>query len=220
MNRTENLIKILPCWIDSSKLINDIVLVDWSSKKPLIEYQDIKQLMIYKKLKLIEVVDEQTFSLPRSYNLAFNKTNSKNKYLIKIDSDYLLKDHTFIEDKIQFLNNTFIRGAAKSHYTGFLAIEKHRFLYYNENFYGWGYDDLDLYSRLQKNNLKQTIFTNIEKYIYHIPHSDNDSVANYSIKNKATSEKNNRLLSTEPFTISQYETIEKTDNYEKVKRVC
>ena len=219
MNRTNNLCHTLESWIDQSKLITDILLIDWSSNPSLKSNSFISDLINRQKINIVEVIDEPFFSVPKASNLAFNKINTTNEYLIKIDSDYQLLDPYFINNKVLDINNSFLRGPNKSHYTGFLAIEKKNFLYYNENFVGWGYEDLDLYSRL-KNNIQEIMFTDIEKYIYHIPHPDSDSVANYSIKNKARSEKNNRLLASESFTISKYETIYKTDCYERVKRIC
>jgi hypothetical protein len=219
MNRTQNLCSVLESWIDQNKFITEIVLVDWSSNPCLKNNSLISKLITNKKINLIEVVDEKNFSLPKSYNLAFNKTKKENKYIIKLDSDYKLLDANLINDILN-MNNFFIRGANKPHYPGFLAIERTNFLYYNENLCGWGYDDRDLYNRLKNNNLKEKIINNIDKYIYHIPHSDSDSVANYSIKNKAQSQTNNRLLAENTFTISEYETIYKTDCYERVKRIC
>jgi len=220
MNREYNLLKSLNSWIDSNQYIQDIVLVDWSSGNSLIQNERINELVKNKKINLVEVIDEKVFSLPKSYNLAFNKTNKQNKYIIKLDSDYKLLDCNLINKILHMQDDSFIRGAIKSHYTGFFSIQRSKFIYYNENFNGWGYDDLDLYNRLKKNNLKEIIFSDIEKYIYHIPHTNDDSVSNYSIKNKTQSEKNNRLLASESFTISEYETVYKTDCYERVKRVC
>jgi len=221
MNRTQNLCSVLESWIDQSEFITDIVVIDWSSKDRLYDNAHIKNLINNKKINLIEVIDEKYFSLSKAYNLAYSKISKNNEYFLKLDADYVLLDNIFI-DKIFDTNadKIFIRGENKSHYTGFFGIKKSNFIYYNENFNGWGYDDLDLYDRLKKNNLQEIVLTDIQKYIYHIPHSDKDSIASYSIKNKAMSEKNNRLLSNRPFIISKYETIYKTDCYEKVKRIC
>jgi hypothetical protein len=218
MNREDNLLASIDSWIDCHEKVNDIMIIDWSSSNRLYDNNHIKKLIDDKKINLVEVVEEKYFSLPKAYNLAYIK--SSNKYIIKLDSDYKLLNSTII-DRVTKINDTFLRGSHKSgHYHGFFAIERSNFLYYNENLNGWGYDDLDLYYRLSASGIKQQVVSDLDKYIYHIPHSNNDSTQNYLIKNKAYSEKQNRILAQQSFEVSKYETIYKENNYEKVKRIC
>lgn len=199
MNRTENLSTALDSWVNSHHSINDIVVVDWSSKKPIYENSLIRRLVDERKVKVIRVEKEKYFSLPKSYNLAFRYTSKVNKILLKLDADYVLKDSRWLDHICSQINGDegisnngklsdyFIVGShmfSKS-YTGFILLNKENFVQYNENMQGYGYDDLEMYIRMKSaySNLAEIVFFNIKDYIYHIPHSDEERVANYENKN-------------------------------------
>lgn len=232
MNREKNLISSLDSWINSHSYITEIVVVDWSSDIPLIENQYISDLVSNKKIKLIRVENETYFSLPMSYNLAYDHTSECNKIILKLDTDYKLINNewfnyiNFSTNDTDELNNYFLVGNYKfgKSLTGFLLANKKHFVYYNENFKGWGYDDQDLYIKIQEKypNIDKVIFFDIKYYIEHLDHTDLDRIRSYRLKDKEESrEKNKKIAGIENSIrkFSTYETIDKNNNYIKLKRI-
>jgi hypothetical protein len=225
MNRQNNLLSSLNSWVESHPLIKDIVVVDWSSEKKLIENNVIKKLVDEEKITLVRVIEEKYFSLSKSYNIAYKYTNSQNSILLKLDSDYQLTNPSWI-DRIyirnNLLNNYFICGDWRFglSLTGFLLVNKKDFCFYNENLSGWGFDDRDLYSRIS-NKVMPIIFFNILDYIKHIEHNDEDRTNNYEIKDKEKSLKQNIEISkeTKEILLSEYETINSSNFYKEIRRL-
>lgn len=225
MDRENNLIRSLKSWTNT-KLINEFVVVDWSSKKPIIENKDIKEIIKEdKRIKVIRVLDENYFSLPMSYNLAFKYTDKKIPLLLKLDADYVNIDDSWINN-LQIENNKLKNYCIRGHWkftpsmSGFLLINKIDFPFYNEHLQGWGYDDDDLFIQLQS-KIDIIIFSNIDKYVKHLDHNDNDRTVNYIIKNKLDSKKKNKELcgvirNKRYFSI--YKELTNSNNYIEVKR--
>lgn len=230
MNREKNLISSLESWIGVHKYITEIIVVDWSSNIPLIENREISNLVSNNKIKILRVDNEQYFSLPMSYNLAYDYTFESNKIILKLDSDYKLINNKWLdylvlsEKNNNELDNYFIVGNYKfsKSLTGFLLVNKKDFIYYNENFEGWGYDDQDLYLKIQENHLSldKVIFFDIKNYIQHLDHTELDRIQNYIIKNKDASRIRNKELAnlTNPRKFTTYQIIEQEDNYIKLIR--
>lgn len=224
MNREQNLIESIESWI-SVPNITEFIVVDWSSSSPLIHNNQIKQLSQNINLKILRVNKEKFFSLPRSYNLGISYVS--NNIILKLDSDYKNINHSWMNHLVitdtNELKNFFIVGDwlfAKS-LNGFMLVNKKDFKMYNENLSGWGYDDNDLYNRIVASNkyLRKVIFFDITKYIYHIPHSEDDRTSNYEIKDKLVSLKNNHNIANNKFEIAKYETIYEEYNYVELERI-
>jgi hypothetical protein len=230
MNREKNLLSSLYSWVGSSKYITEIVVVDWSSYCPLIMNREIENLVSNKTIKLLRVEKETYFSLTKSYNLAFDNTLESNKIVLKLDSDYELINNKWF-DYLSFsansneLNNYFIVGNYRfsKSLTGFLLINKKNFVYYNENFNGWGYDDQDLYIKVQEKNktLDKVVFFDIKNYINHIEHTEQERIQNYENKDKEKSREKNKEISeiNNCRKISNYKIIEEKNNYIRMERI-
>lgn len=232
MNRNENLIESIESWMDSHSFIKEIIVVDWSSKRPLIENYYIKRLVTKKKINLIRVENEKYFSLAKSYNLAASRASSK--ILLKLDADYVLKDCRWMDHiqnqvlGIEGISNNeklfdyFVRGdhLFSLNYTGFFLVNKENFLMYNENMQGYGHDDIEIYNRTKKHfpNLKEIIFFNIKDYIYHIPHSNDKRIENYENKDLKETSLTNSLVN-EEFVPSRYKEINKDGNFFVLERI-
>lgn len=221
MDRTDNLLKSLQSWSCIDR-IHEIIIVDWSCQKPLVEYKKITEI---NKIKIIRVNDQKFFSMTKGYNLAFSYTN--NNIVMKLDCDYVNINSSWIKYLAinnNELNNFFITGDirfAKS-LTGFVLINKKHFVHYNENMKGWGYDDEDLYRRtkLKYPELNHIRFFCINDYIYHIPHDDNERTCRFEIIDKQLGYKNNIKLSHNTFSLSSYDVIKQQDKYvELIERI-
>jgi predicted glycosyltransferase involved in capsule biosynthesis len=224
MNRLSRLELAIESW-SKFHLINDIVIVDWSSADPI---SNCKSITKNKKVHIIRVEDQQYFSLARSFNLAYDFTNPKNEILVKIDADYLLTDETLFYKL--FTSKTFTgtklidffftgSDTFSKNLSGFLIINKSDFCYYNENMSGWGYEDMDLYERVKHKNINHIIVPTLSDYIYHIPHDDNLRVANYQIKDKWKGRELNKNLSQPNYHRVQPNFIveNKEKNYTQIK---
>jgi len=218
MDREKNLLESLDSWIDKTDKINEIIIIDWSSKMPLINNAKIQTHLNTKKIRLIRVENQNYFSMSRSYNLGFNL--SSNKIILKLDADYKNLNCSWINHLAINDNNELDKYFVVGHYkfseslSGFFLVNKKDFVHYNENFQGWGYDDTDIYNRIQEKDILKVIFFNIKSYVQHLDHTDEDRTSNFLIKDKRESEKQNKLLSNSEFSITKYKKIFDINNYE------
>jgi hypothetical protein len=209
MNREEALEKMLPSWTKVER-IKDFVVVDWSSKKPIIENKIVlEQLNRFENIKIVRVENEKYFYRCQAWNLARKYTDEKNKILLKLDVDYFNLAHRWMDslflfqskDNNFYLNDYFITGSYQfmPYSLGFLLVNKKDFgLGYNENFKPvWGFEDEEIIKRIEKQfvsdwkdrvevhkgweGLKRIIFFNMAEYIYHIPHSFKQRVENLQL---------------------------------------
>ena len=196
MNRTDNLIRTLDSWINT-KLIKDIVVVDYSSTDPLENNDYIKSNNDI--INLVTVKNEKYFNQGKAYNLGIDF--AKNEIIIKIDADHMCKSG----DWIKFLYSPiFINYYLVCDYklcysggglSGFWSMYKKNFLGYKEDLNSYGYDDIDLYNRIEKEKqINKIIFFDIENYIEHIDHPDDDRTKNYQNQNKKHTNAQNEIL--------------------------
>jgi predicted glycosyltransferase involved in capsule biosynthesis len=224
MNRLSRLELAIESW-SKFHLINDIVIVDWSSADPI---SNCKSITNNNKVHIVRVEDQQYFSLARSFNLAYDFTNPKNEIVVKIDADYLLTDETLFYKLLT--SNTFTGTRLKDFFftgsyiftkslSGFLIINKSDFCYYNENMCGWGYEDIDLYERIKLQNINHIIVPTLADYIYHIPHDDSLRVANYQIKDTWQGRELNKSFSQTNYSRTQPNFIveNKEKNYTQIR---
>jgi predicted glycosyltransferase involved in capsule biosynthesis len=162
MNRTEILEQMLPSWAKIES-IKDIVVVDWSSKIPIMENENIQKILKqFNKIKIVRVEDEKFFHICKSNNIGFQFTDKQNRILLKVDVDHVNIDESWIDylalqegrDGKLRLRNYFLIGSCRFYRgtNGFLLVNKKIFKMvkgYNENYTpGWGGEDTDLYERI------------------------------------------------------------------------
>lgn len=230
MNRTERLEQMLPSWAKVES-IKDIVVVDWSSKIPIIESENIQKILKeFNKIKIVRVEDEKFFHICKSNNIGFQFTNKENKILLKLDVDYVNIDEswmdylTFIDETPPRLKRYFITGSHAFYKSsnGFLLVNKKDFKTvkgYNENYTsGWGSEDNDLYERIRKSqktlgnkSFEKIIFFDIKKYIYHIPHDDTLRYCNYPPEQKES------IKNDGEWEFQKYKVLTETNNYITIK---
>ena len=227
-DRIGPLLKSLPTWLDCPYM-EEIVLVDWSSKDALVDNPVIRQYMKHGYVRVIRVEGETYFSLGKAYNLA--KDHAAFPVVMKMDTDYMIKSSTWMDrlalkkfgrrGKYKALKNYFVHGwwyFAES-LGGFCLLNKSDWVDYNEHFVGWGYDDTDFYNRLRKAGVHGVPFQAIADYIYHIPHDLSDRVVCYPISDKRESELRNKALARNNLLPKRlpYNTLEKTFEYTRVE---
>lgn len=194
----ENALKLsLTSWLMFDS-VSEIIIIDWSSDNYL-EYLT----SLDKRIKVIRVDNKEYFNLPVSYNLASDFVS--NEYILKMDSEYVLNPYyDFVEEMLPEIG-TFITGCYWmdsspffKYLNGLLYTRTEDFRNvggYNENLKDYGYDDDDLYGRLEKYGLKRKNIPTEPRMIFHIPHPDNTRVEHYINKDQHHSHSLNKKIS-------------------------
>lgn len=159
-NRKEIFEEALKTWV-KHKQIDEIIIVDWSSDKSLLpiinKYQNGKIL-------LARVEDQEKWVLSHAFNLAARLT-TKDK-ILKIDADVkvlpgFFKKHTLQPGKFFTGSWEKARNENETHLNGNTFLYREDFFRvngYNEFFKTYGWDDTDLFSRLEAIGLERLCF--------------------------------------------------------------
>ena len=171
-NRLETLEESLQTWLKFPQ-INEIIIVDWGSDEslaPLVDrYQDGRIL-------LAVVADQPRWILSLAYNLAARLTTCP--VLLKMDAD--VKMHAGFFEAHPLLPATFYSGNWRiarddneKHLHGVSMMRRDDFFAvngYNEYIRSYGWDDIDLYDRLEALGREHKDFNH--DTIEHIPHGN------------------------------------------------
>ena len=230
MNRTNVLIQSIPTWLESDSF-SELIIVDWSSSEPIFTDPLTQNIINDPRVRIIRVENEPYFLSP-SYAINLGVSRASNKKILKLDVDYKLINidlFRFINQispllKRSFFVTDFVFCKITISIIGFILFNKDHFLAvngYNENLKGWGYEDIDFYNRLSE-VVQKNILSDLDSYIFHIPHEDSLRVANYIDKETPIidNERMNRvrakgLFWTTPSSYNTIKTIYSSDN--KVK---
>ena len=168
-DRAEHLFKVLPTWLVLPE-VAEIIIVDWSSKERL--YFPRESLVT-----VVRVEGEELWQPGPCFNLALQVATKP--YVLKLDVDVAVKDSAFFRAH-PVLPNVFYAGdhykaddENEAHLSGIVYAKLSDLLSvngYNERMTTYGYDDDDLYERLQLAGLSR--HTVNHKAFYHIPHSN------------------------------------------------
>ena len=101
-NRYEALRVSLSSWL-SFKEISEIIIVDWSSDESISHLTELDE-----RINVITVENQQYFNQPQPLNLAVSI--AKNKYILKVDSDYILNPYYNFFKKYTIDDNSFVSG--------------------------------------------------------------------------------------------------------------
>lgn len=203
MNRAPVLNVTLASWLQAD--IDEIVIVDWSSSP------ELKLNTIDTRVKLHRVDGKEFYNLGAAYNLAVNLATGDE--IIKMDVDYMLNPYESYFETHRLEPGGFITGDHEigtlkdapgflRMLNGFVHFWKSDYVAvggYNENFVGYGYDDDDLYNRMEQYGLNRTKLSHGSYHVFHIPHDDSYRIANYKHKNiDWTSRKNFHISIKDP----------------------
>eukprot|EP00178_Gracilaria_changii_P024419 TRINITY_DN735_c0_g2_i1.p1 TRINITY_DN735_c0_g2~~TRINITY_DN735_c0_g2_i1.p1 ORF type:complete len:757 (-),score=99.13 TRINITY_DN735_c0_g2_i1:195-2465(-) len=174
MNRQETLEKVLSTWLDVTG-VDEIVVVDWGSDPPL---RSIVKPERDRRLHLYRVNQEPSWVLSRAYNLALNK--STKKHVIRTDCDYslhpnILAAHNLSKTETGFYSGNWelARNENEVHLNGAMLMKRDMFWNvggYDERIQTYGWDDEDLYTRLQASKMEKL---NVSyDHVTHVSHGD------------------------------------------------
>ncbi|WP_016954662.1 glycosyltransferase family 2 protein [Catenovulum agarivorans] len=181
MNRNAGLVEGLRSWLKLK--VDEIIVVDWSSIEAVTDTLELNGIND-ERIKIIRVESESFWDLTRAFNLGFSFVTSEK--IIKVDAEVTISPDFL--DKHQIQNGMYYRGdwekvacQTQIYVNGFF------FLYtadlraingFNEYIDLYGYDDLDIYQRLEGGVLNLIPKQVTEQYIFHIEHNDNERVIN------------------------------------------
>lgn len=234
MDREEHLLISLRSWLDL-EIVDDVVVVDWSSESKLYNNSKFKKILNNDKVLLLEVQEQKYFSLSKSLNLAVDFTS--NEVILKVDSDYICTDPSWIEDleidqRLKKQGSDYIIHGIwqfNKELSGLCLFNKSNFPFYREELKNWGWEEIDMYRRmkLKNKNLIEILFFNVDKYVSHIPHSNNMRTKNYEEKDLNKSNRSNIDICYDGpqkdvnhnLSRQKYEVSTITKNYKKIKYV-
>lgn len=205
MGRHDTVKKTAPAWL-KVKDVNEIILVDWSSDPPLEPV--VRQIPGGQHIKVIRVNGEDSWVLSRAYNLAVKAAGYSHVIRTDCDyqvgEDFVAAHSKLMEDsessavgdtsttgdedplrdgKHFFAGNyNLARNENEVHLNGAVFIRRKDFLDiggYDERIQTYGWDDEDLYNRLDKAGLRKM---NISyDHVSHVQH-DNAGRGQSSVK--------------------------------------
>jgi hypothetical protein len=199
-NRTDELIESLTNWIKYK--FNEFVIVDFSSNKKISEDPTIKLLMQKdNRIKVYRIENEKRWHHSKAWNLAIQLSQYSDIYKLdcesKINCDIL--NRYKLTDGIYYCGNWRICKIPNDYQSvGTLFIKRELLLkvnLYNENIIFYGWEDSDLYLRLNTLFIRKDVIPN--DYIYIINDSDNKKKDSNSLS-KLTSSQSiqfNKILS-------------------------
>lgn len=173
MNRTENLLRSLPSWIANDE-IDEIVVVDWSSTEPVravLAAAGISE----PRLRVVRVDGASRWILSYAFNAGFRVARFDT--ILKVDADIVLSADVLtrnaLPDRNSFVAGNWRMGEAAEN--GFFLAPKAalaRVSGFSEFITTYGWDDDDLYDRLQAEGLtRHDVAPNT---IAHLPHDDEE----------------------------------------------
>lgn len=191
MNRNVNLERVFPSWLSSGA--REIVIVDWNSKPPIrdmirkLEREHSRSSAHSPIVKIITITNVDTWVLTKSFNAAARVASSQ--WLLKLDADIKLDTDCIKEFESCEVHKMFYAGDWKcaddengQKLNGVMYVARDDFLNvggYNEYIETYGYDDCDLYGRLEKAGLSRMLIP-LSK-LAHIPHSNELRMSNQKL---------------------------------------
>lgn len=197
MDRNDMIIQTIPSWLKLP--VVEIVIVDWSSKKPVIETLEENNIKD-KRISIARVNDKKYYEHSLARNLKVFLCNTE--WVLSVDSDVKIFESLF--EGIYKLNGKKLYclpfNSLNNSCFGTTIFRKKDYMNIggcNTNMTGWGYEDMDLNQRLIDSGCEHIKLN--QKDMYHIPHNDNRRVENCLIKNKWESNSLNMYKCSKPF---------------------
>lgn len=201
-NRYEQLLVSLMSWT-LQKSIKEILIIDWDSN-------DMNYDSLYKlddRIRIIKIENQPHYNHSQVLNTCIKY--AKNDHILKMDVDYMLNPYIKINQWLdidwdtQFMAGSWNQNSLDNkmgfveHLNGFMCIHKkhlNKIGGYNENFVGYGWEDCELYIRLQKELGLTKIIPPLSSNfvpIYHNPHMDAIRTKYQTIKDREASRLSN-----------------------------
>jgi glycosyltransferase involved in cell wall biosynthesis len=197
-NRYEQLKVSLMSWT-LQESIEEILIIDWDSND--IDYQELQQ--IDDRIRIVKIPNQPLYNHSQVLNTCIKY--AKNNHILKMDVDYIFNPYIKLNQWLdidwerEFMAGSWNQNTLDNklgfieHLNGFMCVHKKHIQNiggYNENFTGYGWEDCELYIRLQKESGLVKIIPPISSNfvpIYHNPHMDNIRTKYQIIKDREES---------------------------------
>ena len=175
MNREANLLRALDSWLACPEL-REIIIVDWSSDRPVQEALDEKGIGD-PRIRVLRVEDEERWILSYAFNVGFRAASCRR--ILKADADIVLDPDFFAANRL--FKGTFVAGnwrkapEGQAYVNGFFYVHKADLAAiagFNEHITTYGWDDDDIYARLTDHGLTRRDVN--PSTIHHLDHSDEE----------------------------------------------
>jgi len=157
MNREENLLKVMPSWLNSHA--DEIVIVDWSCSNPLhktlkSEGIDDERIVVYR------VDEEDRWVLTHAYNVGLKRAS--NGKILKLDNDHSITGDFFEKNTLSDFDTRLgswrlAKSEDQAYINGAFLIRSEALAsvgYFNETITTYGWDDSYLHESLFANGAK------------------------------------------------------------------
>src|SRR5690554_5518624 len=191
MNRLSHLQETLPKNIHDNYLLGDVefVLLDYNSSDGLESWvkNDMKKYIDLGILSYYKTFEPNHYLRSHSRNVVFRLANGN--IVCNLDADNFLGSgfaQEMINEFEKEANIFYTSDLQSTDAFGRVVMLKNDFLAirgYNEALRGYGHEDADLFSRLEKNGLRHLYYEN-EKYNIAIKHSKFERINNETTYNK------------------------------------
>ncbi len=201
-SRLAHLLECLPTVLNQTYQDLQIIIIDFNcpqktKQKIEKEFSD-KRIECYK-----ENIPKDYWNLSESRNAGYKYV--KGDKILFLDADTILQP-TFIEMAIKNLNEkAFVTGLVSDPWNGCgcMLINASDFAKqrgYNEALTGWGYDDFDMYKRLENSGLERRTFD--KDLIINLSHDDSERNIYHGYADKMKTKQNNFEISQKEFKSS------------------
>jgi hypothetical protein len=176
-NRTENLLKALTTWLACPE-ISEVVIVDWGSDAPVRAAIDAAGFTD-QRIRVVRVENEPRWILSYAFNIGFRV--ARYDRILKADADITLEPDFFAKNRLG--PREFIAGNWRTAQEGQAFVNGFFYLHksdvagvggFNEYITTYGWDDDDIYDRLEKFGAKRTDVD--PTTVYHLEHSDAERI--------------------------------------------
>jgi hypothetical protein len=208
MDRQEMLQQALPTWLAAPE-IAEIAIVDWSSPHPV---RGLTDALGDPRVKVLRVEGQRRWIASKCHNLGLRAASGD--VLLRLDADYLLEPAFFrkhpLSDGVFFCGNwRRARTDNERHLTGVLYVHRRHVLAlngYNERIVTYGYEDDDLFERLERAGLTRR---DIDlDTVHHVPHDDLSRTRHQDVVNvQGETERNKALAHSRPWSAADRMTI-------------
>jgi hypothetical protein len=172
MDRQMMLEQALPSWLALPE-IGEIVIVDWSSPAPV---RRMTLPLRDPRIRVLRVEGQRRWIASKSHNLGVRAASGD--VVLRLDSDYVLEPSFLHKHPLsdgEFFSGNWRRARSDNerHLTGVLYVHRRHFMSvngYNERIVTYGYEDDDLFERLEGAGLKRRDFD--LDTVHHLPHDD------------------------------------------------
>lgn len=156
-NREENLLKVLPTWLDSHA--DEIVIVDWSCTKPLHKTMLIEGITD-ERIVIYRVENEERWILTHAYNVGLKRAS--HELILKLDNDHAIEKDFFETNDLSGLDTRLgswrlAKSADQAYINGAFLIRSGALRdigFFNETITTYGWDDSYLHETLFANGAK------------------------------------------------------------------